>query len=318
MTTLPDLRVELSDEVGTILANDFAITATTTKTVPHSSDGAITFPNLDAKTQACKLIDTCVLYIDIRRSTELSITHRAPTVAKLYSAFVRAMTKCARHFGGHVRGIIGDRVMVIFDCDDCFRKAVDCAILMNSTAQYVINRHFKQNEVQCGIGIDTGKMLVTKTGFRRRGYEQHNYKSLVWLGRPANVASKLTDIANKPSDGFQCDKIRVAYQIAFSNDRYWTNEWPNEFAKNVSHTLLGGMRHSNPSYRSHFMTREYVETRAATPPILMTEPVYRNLKASHPGVDYVQAEWFKRIVVEVPGYSSDIYGGDVVFTAFTG
>ncbi|QUT06891.1 adenylate/guanylate cyclase domain-containing protein [Sphingobium phenoxybenzoativorans] len=178
MTTLPDLRVELSDEVGTILAQDFGVTATKTNTVPHSNDGAITFPNLDAKTQACKLIDTCVLYIDIRRSTELSITHKPQTVAKLYSAFVRAMTKCARHYGGHVRGIIGDRVMVIFDCNDCFRKAVDCAILMNSTAQYVINKHFTRNEVKCGIGIDTGKMLVTKTGFRRRGVEQHNYKNL--------------------------------------------------------------------------------------------------------------------------------------------
>ncbi|MGC5798257.1 adenylate/guanylate cyclase domain-containing protein [Sphingomonas sp. NFX23] len=57
------------------------------------------------------------MYIDIRRSTELSITHKPQAVAKLYSTFVRAMTKCARHFGGHVRGIIGDRVLVIFDCD---------------------------------------------------------------------------------------------------------------------------------------------------------------------------------------------------------
>lgn len=316
MTNLSELRVELSEEVGTILANDFAVTATTTKTVPHSNDGAITFPNLDAKTQACKLIDTCVLYIDIRRSTELSITHKPQTVAKLYSAFVRAMTKCARHFGGHVRGIIGDRVMVIFDCDDCFRKAVDCAILMNSTAQHVINRHFTRNDVQCGIGIDRGKMLVTKTGFRRRGVEQHNYKNLVWLGRPANVASKLTDIANKPSDGLSCEKVRVAYQTPFSHEWSWFNVWPSDFAKSVSHTLLGGMTHSNPNYRGHFITQEFIETRAATPPILMTEPVYRGLKASHPNVDYVQNGWFNKVVVEVTGYSADVYGGDVIFTAF--
>lgn len=317
MTTLPDLRVELSDEVGTILAQDFSVTATKTNTVPHSNDGAITFPNLDAKTQACKLIDTCVLYIDIRRSTELSITHKPQTVAKLYSAFVRAMTKCARHYGGHVRGIIGDRVMVIFDCNDCFRKAVDCAILMNSTAQYVINKHFTRNEVKCGIGIDTGKMLVTKTGFRRRGVEQYNYKNLVWLGRPANVASKLTDIANKSSEGIECDMVRVGYNSIFSQDLAWVNVWPNQFAKEVSHSFLGGMTHSNPNYRGHFMTTEYVETRAATKPILMTDPVYRGLKAAHPNVDYVAAGWFKKVVVEVPGYTGDVYGGDVTFNAFS-
>jgi adenylate cyclase len=318
MTSLPDLRVELSDEVGTILASDFAVAATTTKVVPHSSDGAITFPNLDSKTQACKLIDTCVLYIDIRRSTELSITHKPETVAKLYSAFVRAMTKCARHYGGHVRGIIGDRVMVIFDCDDAFRKAVDCAILMNSAAQFVINKHFIRNEVKCGIGIDAGKMLVTKTGFRRRGIEQHNYKNLVWLGRPANVASKLTDIANKPSEGIECSMVRVAYQSAFSADWNWVNVWPSQFASDVQHSLLGGMTHSNPNYQSHFMTTQYVETRAATKPILMTEPVYRGLKSAHPNVDYVKAGWFKKVVVEVPGYSGAVYGGDVTFNAFSG
>lgn len=315
MTTLPDLRVELSDEVGIILAQDFSITATKTNSVPHSNDGAITFPNLDAKTQACKLIDTCVLYIDIRRSTELSITHKPQTVAKLYSAFVRAMTKCARHYGGHVRGIIGDRVMVIFDCNDCFRKAVDCAVLMNSTAKHVINKHFTRNDVQCGIGIDTGKMLVTKTGFRRRGVEQYNYKNLVWLGRPANVASKLTDIANKPAEGFTADMVRVGYNSALSGIQ-WQNEWPSTFAKNVNHTILTGLSHSNPSYATHFMTTQYIETRAETPPILMTDPVYRALKAAHPDVDYVKNGWFNKVIVKVPGYSSDVYGGDVVFTAF--
>jgi adenylate cyclase len=317
MTTLPELSLELSDEVGTILANDFVVTATTTRTVPHSSDGAITFPNLDTKTQACKLIDTCVLYIDIRRSTELSITHKPQTVAKLYSAFVRAMTKCARHFGGHVRGIIGDRVMVIFDCDDCFRKAVDCAILMNSTSQYVINKHFTRNDVECGIGIDAGKMLVTKTGFRRRGYEQHNYKNLVWLGRPANVASKLTDIANKRAEGFDAEVVCVGYAAGLSGIR-WQNEWPSSFAKNLRHTILTGFSHTNPNYVNHYMATEYLETRAATPPILMTEPVYRGLIAAHPTVDYVTNGWFEPVTVEVPGYSNAVLGGDVTFTAFNG
>lgn len=313
---MSDLRDELSDEVGTILAKDFTVTATTTKTVPHSSDGAITFPNLDAKTQACKLIDTCVLYIDIRRSTELSITHKPQTVAKLYSAFVRAMTKCARHYGGHVRGIIGDRVMVIFDCDNCFRKAVDCAVLMNSTAQYVINKHFTRNDVQCGIGIDVGKMLVTKTGFRRRGVEQHNYKNLVWLGRPANVASKLTDIANKPSEGLNLEQMGVAYRNLLDNELNWTYEWPHNFVKNLTPNYIGGISHKNPQYVTHFHTKIYHETRARTAPILMTGPVYRGLRAESPDVDYVKAGWFKKVAIEVPGYTGEIYGGDVTFNAF--
>lgn len=315
MTKMSDLRDELSDEVGTILAKDFTVTATTTKTVPHSSDGAITFPNLDAKTQACKLIDTCVLYIDIRRSTELSITHKPQTVAKLYSAFVRAMTKCARHYGGHVRGIIGDRVMVIFDCDDCFAKAVNCAILMNSAAKYVINKHFTSNEVQCGIGIDTGKMLVTKTGFRRRGVEQHNYKNLVWLGRPANVASKLTDIANKPGESIAVDTMEVAYGRNFFGDWKWFKEYPINFVKNLD-TSGGVITHKNPNFLSFIHSVDYLTTRETTKPILMTAPVYNGFKAARPDDQCIEGGWFKKVAVEVPGYKGDVYGGDVHFTTF--
>ncbi|WP_375780479.1 adenylate/guanylate cyclase domain-containing protein [Bradyrhizobium sp. ma5] len=210
--TLQQLRDELADEVSTILDSGFSISITQTNTVPHSGDPVITFPNLDTDTQGAKLIETCVLYIDMRRSTDLNLAHRAPTVAKLYSAFVRAMTRTARHYGGHVRGIIGDRVMVLFDVQNCFESAVDCAVAMNTVCRHIINEHFKPNDVRFGIGIDYGRMLATKTGIRRHGVEQPNYQNLVWLGRPANVASKLTDVANKPEESTTVPTVRVAYE----------------------------------------------------------------------------------------------------------
>ncbi|MET4065922.1 adenylate cyclase [Bradyrhizobium sp. S3.2.6] len=209
---LEDLRDELSEEVASILDSSFSIDITETDFVPHSGDAAITFPNLDAGTQGAKLIQTCVLYIDMRGSTVLSFAHKAPTVAKLYSAFVRAMTRTARHYRGHVRGIIGDRVMVLFDTEDCFNNAVSCGVAMNTVSQYIINKHFKANEVKFGIGIDYGRMLATKTGIRKHGSEQANYRNLVWLGRPANVASKLTDAANKPEESVTIPNVRVAYR----------------------------------------------------------------------------------------------------------
>ena len=164
-----DLHQELDDEVSTILSTSFTINVVKTNTVPHAADPAITFPNLDDETQGAKLIDTTVLYIDIRRSTDLNLTHQPHTVAKLYSAFIRAMTRTARYYKGHVRGIIGDRLMVLFDVPDSFENAVETAVAMNTVGQHVINKHFKANEVSFGIGIDAGKMLATKTGIRRLG-----------------------------------------------------------------------------------------------------------------------------------------------------
>ena len=151
---LKTLKDEIVDEVSTILSGSFDIEVTKTSRVPHSDDTAITFPNLDDETQSVKLIETCVLYVDMRRSTQLSMQHKPHTVAKLYSSFVRAMTRCASEYGAEVRGIIGDRVMMIFDEKNCFTNSVKTAQLINSVCKHVMNKHFSHSDLSFGIGID--------------------------------------------------------------------------------------------------------------------------------------------------------------------
>ncbi|MFK0207248.1 adenylate/guanylate cyclase domain-containing protein [Agrobacterium sp. NPDC090283] len=320
--TIKDLRDEILEEVSIILAADFHIDVTETKNVPHSSDAAITFPNLDAKRQGTKLIDTCVLYIDIRRSTQLNITHKPKTVAKLYSAFVRAMTRCARYHKGHVRGIIGDRVMVIFDTEGAYVNSVECAIAMNTVSQHVINRHFQRGEVECGIGIDAGKMLATKTGVRRRGVEQSSYRNLVWLGRPANVASKLTDLANKPRETVPIPMVSANFKSplgilgGLSNSGNWKTFYPSEFVRQLSSELLGNrILHSDPSFQHMLVTESSIVVREATQPILMTETVWNGFKAAKPTDASVVNNWFTTVTLKVPGFTGKVYGGNVIFPA---
>ena len=314
------MKDEVSEEVRAILASDFQITVRDTETVPHSNDPAITFPNLDEKRQATKRIDTCVLYIDIRRSTELNLTHRPKTVAKLYSAFVRAMTRCAREHKGHVRGIIGDRVMVLFDRENAFVNAVNCAISMSSVSQYVINKHFKHGEVECGIGIDSGKMLATKTGVRRHGANQQSYRNLVWLGRPANVASKLTDLANKPEERLHYPGVSAAFLKSILGDPYdwnWRDILPTDFVRQLSmEPGSSKLKHESPFFRHMLITDESVVRRPKTAHILMTESVWNGFKAAAPNDPSVKNNWFRPISLEVPGYTGLIYSGDVVYTAF--
>lgn len=320
--TMKDLRDEIVEEVSTILAADFQIDVTGTKTVPHSGDPAITFPNLDAKRQGAKLIETCVLYIDIRRSTELNITHKPKTVAKLYSAFVRAMTRCARYHKGHVRGIIGDRVMVIFDTTDAYVNAVECAIAMNTVSQHVINLHFKRGEVECGIGIDAGNMLATKTGVRRRGVDQAAYRNLVWLGRPANVASKLTDLANKPEESVPIPIVSAHFKsplgifAGLSGEGTWRDFYPSDFVRQLSSELLGNrIQHSDPNFQMMSVSERRIVTRAATKPIMMTETVWNGYKAAAPAAKSVVNGWFSEVPIKVPGYTGKVYAGDVYYPA---
>lgn len=316
-----DLKDELNEEVSTIMSSAFSVSVTKTNTVPHSDDAAITFPNLDEYKQSCKLIDTCILYIDIRRSTELNLSHKPQTVAKLYSAFVRAMTKAARHYNGHVRGIIGDRVMVLFDCENAFLNAMRCAILMNSVSKHVVNRHFKANEVSCGIGIDSGKMLVTKTGIRKNGQQRNNYKNLVWLGRPANVASKLTDLANKKGEGFSLDVVNAAFQTSSGLDDFkwrWQTVKPWDFINHIEMSSTGSnaLRHKDSRFRSFFISSDWTSLKEETPPILMSRAVFDGFKSAKPDLDGNKVEWFREVKVEVPGFSDKVFGCDIIYTTF--
>lgn len=311
MADLKTLVKDINFEVATILDSSFSIEVTNTTSVPHSNDAAITFPNLDAKTQGTKTLETTVLYVDMRRSTALSLKHKSHTVAKLYSAFVRGMTRCAGAFGGEVRGIIGDRVMVIFETANCYANAVDTAILMNSVCQKIINKHFAHNEVTFGIGIDHGTILVTKTGIIKYGAANHSYKSLVWLGRPANIASKLTDKANKPAETGVIDKVQVFFGggLGGYSEEHYTWDFLKQFVYNPS---TGQMHHKNPLFRSFTMTLATVNLTQATPAILMTDDVYKGFKAAAPNAPSIKEGWWT-LQADIQDYPGKIYGGDVTY-----
>lgn len=322
--SLKDIRDNIREEIQGIVTSDFEIIIEDTTIVPTIDDPNITYPNLLTKTQKCKLIETCVLYIDIRNSTELSLNHRRETMAKLYSSFARAMTKAGSYFNGKIRNIIGDRVMVVFDSDNCFTNAVNTAILMNSISKYVLNKEFPHDEIKCGIGIDYGKMLVTKTGIIRQGIENTSNKSLVWLGKPANIASKLTDNANKTFTQTKTIKIPTIYEghkYTHLSDMQWYEFPQNYFLENrvKGDYLTPILRHVDDSFRCYFLsTKEHNNTETTTTKqILMTEEVFEGYKNSNPEEESIVKQWWRiQSGTSISGYSGKIYGGNVYYEIF--
>lgn len=310
---LEDLRNSMIFETVSLVSSDFHPVVTGTNFVPTIDDPAITYPNLIDNEQGLKLLETCVLYVDLRESTRISTEHSIETLADIYSAYIRAMTRCAGYYGGKVRNIIGDRVMVVFDRENCFKNAVNTAILMNSVAQYVLNRYVHFDEMRCGIGIDYGKMLVTKTGIIKQGSENRENKSLVWLGRPANVASKLTDIAHKARD-LQHLQVNVAYAPPGSSDWSWTREDVIPFIKKLKTHFTRVIHHESPLFASFFLMEGY--SSGSNPPILMTQEVLTGLAREFPDESGLVNGWWVETDIQVPGYTGKIYGGDVIFTAF--
>ena len=129
--------------------------------VPGLDDTNLTYGNGEEKKGI--EINTCVLFVDIRDSVQLTKSKQARTMGRIYSVFTHCVLLTAQYEGGYVRNIIGDRVMVVFPQEDCYNKAVNCAITINYIAS-IIKDNFDNLSFKCGIGVDYGKLNVMKVG----------------------------------------------------------------------------------------------------------------------------------------------------------
>ena len=154
--------------------------------------------------------DAAILFIDIRRSTLLTDMSKPQSMVKIYRSFMRTCVDCVRKNNGVTRQFLGDRIMGIFldekDGDGqviCrgVDNALNCARTMQTCIDFSLNKHLKTNvngkTIECGIGIDSGKILVTKVGMYglEADEEKNNETDCVYVGRATNYASKYSDIA---------------------------------------------------------------------------------------------------------------------------
>lgn len=320
-TNTTDFLNEAERDAKSLLGAASKVGIANTLYVPNVEDTGFTLGT--GEILKAKTINTCVLFIDIRKSTQLNFAHPEETLAKLYATFIRSMLKAAEFFGGKVRNINGDRVMVVFDTADCFLTAMSTATLMNSVASEIIDKYFTQDSFECGIGIDYGKMLVVKTGTVKQGDENQFYKSFVWLGKPANLASKLTDLANKEN---VLMKVKYwSYNVlgsllprgnvlgAFST----SNKPVISEASIDSSEFTEKVTKSSEQAKTKFgffdvISWEKIPTKSQA--ILITEEVYKGLKKAHPNSEYFGNSLLSLSNVKVKGYTGKVYGANTIFS----
>ena len=235
-------------------------------------------------------------------------------MGKIYSVFTHCVLLAAQQEGGYVRNIIGDRVMVVFSPDNCFTKAVNCAVTINHIAQK-INGKFDNFEFKCGIGIDYGRISVMKVGIIKKGTENDDNKGLVWVGYPANFASRLTDCANKEfTDAiYSVDGEFYEYHLFdqnpfLSRSSGWyrkTQELSAEqLAESLSVSSYGQLTSS--SFRNPCSIKK-IERKYLYNPILISDKVYQEYIRCH---DTEKKWWIKqtRIIRDV---DFDVWGADL-------
>lgn len=318
--------IEIEEDVLDVIETKFSYSDT--NFVPNSEDGSLTFERSVEKTG--KRIVTCVLFVDIRNSVQLNEKHHTQTMGRIYTSFTKAVIKIANHHNGYVRNIIGDRVMIVFSVENCFTNAVECAISINHISKFIINKNFKDVDFKCGIGIDYGEMKVIKVGLQRKGSERGENKNLVWIGYPANIASRLTDTANKEieEDIFKVKRnpinpraIRPYMGLSplFSKPLYdpaaplylstveTVEMTVGEFANTISSIKEGDLYMTGGKFISFSKEKK----KNNYPPILMTEKVYNGFKKEKPEDDCIKKNFFKEITHNLKNVNYKIYGGNV-------
>lgn len=141
-----------------------------------------------------RIPNVTAVFVDLKRSTELSADSTPKTSAFAYTYFVRAMVLIFERFGSNYIDIHGDGVFALFSGPQSDFYAVASAITARTQIECDIAVRFEKDtstdwKLTAGVGIDRGTLLVRRLGLR--GAKQNE----VWAGKPVNMAAKLSSVA---------------------------------------------------------------------------------------------------------------------------
>lgn len=144
------------------------------------------------------LADAVVLYADLDGSTSMVDTNIWQFSAEIYKAFLKCASDVIKSEGGIITAYDGDRVMAIFTGGskntNAARAALKINYCVNKIIQPAINKQYPSTSfvLRHVVGIDRSALRAARIGVR-------GDNDIVWVGRAANYAAKLTDIPGKPS-----------------------------------------------------------------------------------------------------------------------
>lgn len=174
--------------------------------VPEAED-------LKLSNDAVKL-EATVLYADLASSTKLVDEFEPHFAAEVYKAYLRSAAKIIRSQSGTITSYDGDRIMAVFIGSSKNSNSVRAALKINYAVKNIIDPALKKQygdvyHVAQTVGIDTSPLWVARTGIR-------GSNDLVWVGRAANYAAKLTEL---PSDYATWITAEV-YEMLAENCKY--------------------------------------------------------------------------------------------------
>jgi class 3 adenylate cyclase len=214
------LKTDLEAEVKATFATLWQEQSTTS--VPAAED-------LRLNANHAKDLETAtVLYADLDGSTNMVDSYDWRFSAEVYKTYLRCAGQVIRSEAGTITAYDGDRIMAVYTGESKNTSAVRSALKINWAVQKIIrpalkaqypNLEFVVNHV---VGVDTSQLRAARIGVR-------GDNDVVWIGRAANHAAKLTNLPGKPLwiskavfDKMN-DQVKVANGQQMWEKRLWTS-----------------------------------------------------------------------------------------------
>ena len=119
-------------------------------------------------------VEITIMMTDLRGFTAITQEMEAKDVIRIINIYLEEMTKIIDRYGGNIVEFIGDAILAIFgapaELPDHAQKAAACAIEMQLAMEKVNKRNHDEGftEVEQGIGLNTGKVMVGTFGSETR------------------------------------------------------------------------------------------------------------------------------------------------------
>jgi class 3 adenylate cyclase len=192
------LKEDLEEEVAEIFREQWSVRDG--QQVPDPEDLLLN------SNDAVKLKAT-VLYADMSDSTKLVDKKTKSFAAEVYKSYLTCAAQVLKAEGGTITAYDGDRIMAVFIGDSRDDTAARAGLKLNYVVQKVVNPAVKhvytdaKYELNHVVGIDRSSLFAARIGVR-------NDNDIVWVGRAANHAAKLSSL-DRPGYVYITDDVHA-------------------------------------------------------------------------------------------------------------
>lgn len=189
-----------------------------------------------------KKAELAVLYADMAESTNLVDGYKPLYAAEIYKSFLYVCCKLIRRNGGELASFDGDRIMGVFIGNGKNSAAAKTALNIKWGIEKVVqtehDEYYKGEGININycVGVDSCEHHIVRTGIR-------GSNDLVWVGKAANYAAKLTTHNWDPYHSIITSRVYEMLNDASKYDGNGKNMWNREYSDAISEYVYKSSYH---------------------------------------------------------------------------